>query len=184
MYPVTSLEQRTSTGFAQRFKSATSTTSKPICTRGNRVSILEYNGAAMIAMAGKDCVGVASYRCLLGCQAQTVTCNLLSNVFPMGDKLFIGVAGLATDIQAVLDLLQNRFGLYELNEEQNMLPKVFSHLLLNLMYEKKRFGPYYNEPIIVGLLDENNKTFLCGSDPLAPQSWRRILLSAERALDT
>lgn len=124
------------------------------------MSILEYNGAAMIAMAGKDCVGIASDR-RLGLQAQTVACDF-QKVFPMGDKLFVGLAGLATDVQTVRNLLQYRLGLYELNEERAMSPKVFSHLLSNLLYEK-RFGPYYIEPIVAGL-DENNKPFLSGSD--------------------
>jgi 20S proteasome subunit beta 3 len=124
------------------------------------MSILEYNGAAMIAMAGKDCVGIASDR-RLGLQAQTVACDF-QKVFPMGDKLFVGLAGLATDVQTVRNLLQYRLGLYELNEERTMSPKVFSHLLSNLLYEK-RFGPYYIEPIVAGL-DENNKPFLSGSD--------------------
>ncbi|KAI2507779.1 Proteasome subunit [Fragilaria crotonensis] len=124
------------------------------------MSILEYNGAAMIAMAGKDCVGIASDR-RLGLQAQTVACDF-QKVFPMGDKLFVGLAGLATDVQTVRNLLQYRLGLYELNEERAMSPKVFSHLLSNLLYEK-RFGPYYIEPIVAGL-DENNRPFLSGSD--------------------
>ncbi|KAI2495476.1 Proteasome subunit [Fragilaria crotonensis] len=124
------------------------------------MSILEYNGAAMIAMAGKDCVGIASDR-RLGLQAQTVACDF-QKVFPMGDKLFVGLAGLATDVQTVRNLLQYRLGLYELNEERTMSPKVFSHLLSNLLYEK-RFGPYYIEPIVAGL-DENNRPFLSGSD--------------------
>ncbi len=34
-------------------------------------SILEYNGGDIIAMAGKECVGIASDT-RLGCQAQTV----------------------------------------------------------------------------------------------------------------
>lgn len=124
------------------------------------MSILEYNGAAMIAMAGKDCVGIATDR-RLGLQAQTVACDF-QKVFPMGDKLFVGLAGLATDVQTVHSLLQYRLGLYELNEERAMSPKVFSHLLSNLLYEK-RFGPYYIEPIVAGL-DENDKPFLSGSD--------------------
>jgi 20S proteasome subunit beta 3 len=124
------------------------------------MSILAYNGAAMIAMAGKDCVGIATDR-RLGLQAQGVASDF-QKVFPMGDKLYVGLAGLATDVQTVHNVLQYRLGLYELNEERQMSPKVFSHLLSNLLYEK-RFGPYYIEPIVAGL-DEQNKPFLSGSD--------------------
>jgi 20S proteasome subunit beta 3 len=124
------------------------------------MSILAYNGAAMIAMAGKDCVGIATDR-RLGLQAQGVASDF-QKVFPMGDKLYVGLAGLATDVQTVHNVLQYRLGLYELNEERQMSPKVFSHLLSNLLYEK-RFGPYFIEPIVAGL-DEQNKPFLSGSD--------------------
>ena len=95
------------------------------------MSILEYNGAAMIAMAGKGCVGIASDR-RLGLQAQTVATDF-QKVFPMSDKLYVGLAGLATDVQTVHNVLQYRLGLYELNEERQMSPKVFSHLLSNLL---------------------------------------------------
>jgi 20S proteasome subunit beta 3 len=124
------------------------------------MSILEYNGAAMIAMAGKDCVGIAADR-RLGLQAQTVSTDF-QKVFSLSDKLYVGLAGLATDVQTLHQLLQYRLGLYELQEERTMTPQVLSHLLSNLLYEK-RFGPYFVEPIVAGL-DENNKPFLSGSD--------------------
>mmetsp|Transcript_14282 Transcript_14282/g.16379 ORF Transcript_14282/g.16379 Transcript_14282/m.16379 type:complete len:205 (-) Transcript_14282:39-653(-) len=124
------------------------------------MSILEYNGAAMIAMAGKNCVGIASDR-RLGMQAQTVSCNF-QKVFPMGDKLHVGLAGLASDVQTVHQLLEYRLNLYELNEEREMSPQVFSTLLSNVLYSK-RFSPYFIEPIVAGL-DKDNKPFLSGSD--------------------
>ena len=114
----------------------------------------------MIAMAGKDCVGIAADR-RLGLQAQTVSTDF-QKVFSLSDKLYVGLAGLATDVQTLHQLLQYRLGLYELQEERTMTPQVLSHLLSNLLYEK-RFGPYFVEPIVAGL-DENNKPFLSGSD--------------------
>mmetsp|Transcript_17391 Transcript_17391/g.25116 ORF Transcript_17391/g.25116 Transcript_17391/m.25116 type:complete len:205 (+) Transcript_17391:60-674(+) len=124
------------------------------------MSILEYNGAAMIAMAGKDCVGIAADR-RLGIQLQTVAMDF-EKVFQMGPKLFVGLAGLATDVQTLRNLLKFRLGLYELREERQMSPQVFSHLLSTILYEK-RFGPYFCEPIVAGL-DESGKPFLSGSD--------------------
>ncbi len=124
------------------------------------MSILEYNGAAIIAMAGKDCVGIACDT-RLGAQAQTVSCNF-QKVFKMNDKIFVGLAGLATDVQTMHNLLSFRQNLYELREERKLTPKVFSNLLSNLLYEK-RFGPYFIEPVVAGL-DENNKPFLSGMD--------------------
>mmetsp|Transcript_3000 Transcript_3000/g.4536 ORF Transcript_3000/g.4536 Transcript_3000/m.4536 type:complete len:205 (-) Transcript_3000:13-627(-) len=124
------------------------------------MSILEYNGAAMIAMAGKNCVGIAADR-RLGMQAQTVSTNF-QKVFPMGDKLYVGLAGLASDVQTLHQLLEYRLSLYELNEERKMSPQVFSTLLSNVLYSK-RFGPYFIEPIVAGL-DKDNKPVLSGSD--------------------
>jgi 20S proteasome subunit beta 3 len=124
------------------------------------MSILEYNGAAMIAMAGKNCVGIASDR-RLGLQAQGVASDF-QKVFSLNERLYVGLAGLATDVQTVHQVLQYRMGLYEQNEERTMSPPVLSHMLSNLLYEK-RFGPYFIEPIVAGL-DENNKPFLSGSD--------------------
>jgi 20S proteasome subunit beta 3 len=124
------------------------------------MSILEYNGAAMIAMAGKDCVGIAADR-RLGIQAQTVSTDF-TKVFEMSPTLFVGLAGLATDVQTLHQLLQFRMQLYALKEERDMSPQVFSHLLSTLLYEK-RFGPYFVEPIVAGL-GEDGKPFLSGSD--------------------
>jgi 20S proteasome alpha/beta subunit len=108
------------------------------------MSILEYNGAAMIAMAGKDCVGIAADR-RLGLQQQTVATDFIK-VFPMSSNIFVGLAGLATDVQTLNNLLKFRMSLYSLREEREMSPQVFSHLLSTLLYEK-RFGPWFCEPI-------------------------------------
>ena len=62
-------------------------------------SILAYNGAAIIAMTGKDCVAIAADR-RFGVQAQTVSMDF-EKVFEMGPHLFIGLPGLATDVQTV-----------------------------------------------------------------------------------
>lgn len=62
-------------------------------------SILEYNGAAIIAMKGRECVAIASDR-RFGIQAQTVSTNF-QKIFEMGPRLYIGLPGLATDVQTV-----------------------------------------------------------------------------------
>jgi 20S proteasome subunit beta 3 len=60
---------------------------------------MEYNGAAIIAMKGRDCVAIAADR-RFGVQAQTVATNF-QKIFEMGDRLYIGLPGLATDVQTV-----------------------------------------------------------------------------------
>nr|KAF6292223.1 proteasome 20S subunit beta 3 [Pipistrellus kuhlii] len=63
------------------------------------MSIMSYNGGAVMAMKGKDCVAIAADR-RFGIQAQMVTTDF-QKIFPMGDRLYIGLAGLATDVQTV-----------------------------------------------------------------------------------
>ena len=112
------------------------------------MSILEYNGGAMIAMVGKDCVGIASDT-RLGVQQQTVACDF-QKLFQLNDKLFVGLSGLGTDIQTMHQLLQFRLKLYKLREERDISPEAFASLLSSILYEK-RFGPYFTEPIVAGL---------------------------------
>ena len=124
------------------------------------MSILEYNGAAIIAMTGSNCVAIASDN-RMGIQFQTVAMDF-KKIFRMTDKLYVGLAGLATDVQTLDQLLRFRMGLYELREEREMTPEVFTNMLSNLLYEK-RFGPYFAEPIIAGL-DEKNTPYLATMD--------------------
>lgn len=62
-------------------------------------SILAYNGAAIIAMKGKNCVAIAADR-RFGIQAQTINMEF-DKVFEMGPHLYIGLPGLATDVQTM-----------------------------------------------------------------------------------
>jgi len=62
-------------------------------------SIMSYNGGAVMAMKGKNCVAIAADR-RFGIQAQMVTTDF-QKIFPMGGRLYIGLAGLATDVQTV-----------------------------------------------------------------------------------
>lgn len=62
-------------------------------------SIMSYNGAAVIGMAGKDCVAIAADT-RFGIQAQTVGTDF-QKVFEMGPHLYLGLPGLATDVQTV-----------------------------------------------------------------------------------
>ena len=62
-------------------------------------SIMEYNGAAVVAMIGKDCVAIGTDR-RLGVQAQTVSTNF-QKVFEMNNRLYVGLPGLGTDVLTV-----------------------------------------------------------------------------------
>eukprot|EP00897_Mesotaenium_endlicherianum_P004006 jgi/Mesen1/3633/ME000020S03159 len=112
------------------------------------MSILAYNGSAVVAMVGKDCVAIASDR-RFGVQMQTIACDF-QRIFRIHDHLYVGLGGLGTDVQTVAHRLQFRHKMYQLREERDMKPEVFTSMMSSMLYEK-RFGPYFVEPVIAGL---------------------------------
>jgi len=112
------------------------------------MSIMDYNGAAVLAMKGKNCVAIACDR-RFGVQGQTIGMNF-EKIFEMGPTLFLGLTGLATDIQTVAERLKFRISLYELRENRRIKPKTLTSVISNFLYEH-RFGTYFVEPIIAGL---------------------------------
>ena len=111
-------------------------------------SIMEYNGSAVVAMTGRGCVAIAS-DLRLGVQFATVACDF-PKVYRIHEHLLIGLPGLATDVQTVLNKVRFREKLYALREERAMKPSTFANMVSSLLYEK-RFGPFFVEPIIAGL---------------------------------
>mmetsp|Transcript_47752 Transcript_47752/g.79220 ORF Transcript_47752/g.79220 Transcript_47752/m.79220 type:complete len:205 (-) Transcript_47752:260-874(-) len=124
------------------------------------MSIMEYNGGAVVAMKGKDCVAIACDR-RFGTQQTTVAMDN-TRIFKIHNKLYIGLGGLMTDVQTVGQILQFRHNLYRLREKRNMSPAAFTKVVSNLLYSK-RFGPYFVDPIIVGL-DKNDEPFVSSMD--------------------
>ncbi|KAG5873452.1 Proteasome subunit beta type-3 [Gonioctena quinquepunctata] len=124
------------------------------------MSILSYNGGAMVAMKGENCVSIAADR-RFGVQAQTVATNF-EKIFEMGPHLYVGLPGLATDTQTVMEKLKFRKNLYELKENRQISPKVFSAMLSNMLYEK-RFGPFFVEPVVAGCINPPNDFVVGGT---------------------
>ncbi|EEB17210.1 proteasome subunit beta type, putative [Pediculus humanus corporis] len=122
---------------------------------------LSHNGGAVVAVTGKNCVAIASDR-RFGVGAQTISCNF-QKIFEMGPHLYVGLPGLATDTQTVYQRLRFRLNLYELKEGRKIAPKTFSHMMSNLLYER-RFGPYFVEPVVAGLDPTTGKPFVCNMD--------------------
>uniref|UniRef100_A0A2K6SWW5 Proteasome subunit beta n=1 Tax=Saimiri boliviensis boliviensis TaxID=39432 RepID=A0A2K6SWW5_SAIBB len=118
------------------------------------MSIMSYNGGAVMAMKGKNCVAIAADR-RFGIQVQIVTTDF-QKIFPMGDRLYIGLAGLATDVQTVAQRLKFWLNLYESKEGRQIKP----YTLMSM----KQFGPYYTEPVIAGLDPKTFKPFICSLD--------------------
>ena len=127
------------------------------------MSILAYNGCAVIAMTGKDCVAIAS-DLRFGVQ-QTTQATDFKKVFKVHDKLYVGLAGLGTDVQTLHHRFNFRHNLYKLREERDMKPSTFANLVSAMLYEK-RFGPYFCESVIAGLEPQMNEPFITGMDLL------------------
>ncbi|KAI9501233.1 proteasome core particle subunit beta 3 [Coemansia spiralis] len=126
------------------------------------MSIMEYCGAAIVAMVGKDCVAIASDK-RLGQQQLTVDMEF-QKVFPITERTYIGLSGLATDVKTLHDRLRMRVNLYKHREERVIEPKTFTHLLSHMLYER-RFGSYFISPVVAGL-DKNNRPYICALDTI------------------
>lgn len=129
------------------------------------MSIMEYNGGCVVAMKGKNCVAIAS-DLRLGNQALTVACNF-DKVFPVTERLYVGLPGLASDLSTLREKFKYRVNMYKMKEEREIQPETFAHLVSSTLYER-RFGPYFVEPVIAGLSSpdspEPNEPFIAASD--------------------
>ncbi|KIO31342.1 hypothetical protein M407DRAFT_241859 [Tulasnella calospora MUT 4182] len=125
------------------------------------MSIMSYNGGSIVAMVGKDCVAIAS-DLRLGNQALTIATNF-EKVFPVTDRLYVGLPGLATDVVTLRERFRFRVNMYTIKEEREIEPETFAHLVSSTLYER-RFGPYFVEPVIAGLEKGTNKPFIATTD--------------------
>lgn len=115
----------------------------------------------MVAMKGDHCVSIATDK-RLGIQSHTVSIDF-PKVFEMGPHLYVGLPGLATDIQTVFEKLRFRKNLFELRENRKISPQVFSSMVSHMLYEK-RFGPFFVEPIVAGLEPKTYEPYICNMD--------------------
>ena len=112
------------------------------------MSIMHYNGGTVIAMSGKNCVGIACDK-RVGAQHCTIDMNF-NKIYELGPGLYVGMAGLATDSITVSQRLKFRKNMFELRENRKPTPQIVASMISNMLYEK-RFGPYFVEPILAGL---------------------------------
>eukprot|EP01125_Pyxidicula_operculata_P021758 TRINITY_DN8617_c0_g1_i1.p1 TRINITY_DN8617_c0_g1~~TRINITY_DN8617_c0_g1_i1.p1 ORF type:complete len:206 (+),score=37.83 TRINITY_DN8617_c0_g1_i1:60-677(+) len=125
------------------------------------MSILHYNGGAVIAMVGKNCVAIAS-DLRFGVQGQTLSCDA-PKVWKITDKCWVGLPGLYSDAQTLSETFRFRVKLYQLKEDREISPKVFAGMVSSMLYQK-RFAPWFVEPLICGLEGPENKPFITGMD--------------------
>jgi len=133
-------------------------------------------------MTGKNCVAIAS-DLRFGVQQQTQSTDF-RKCFKIHDHLFVGLAGLGTDVQTLYNRFMFRHNLYKLREDRVMKPTTFANLVSSMLYEK-RFGPYFAEPIIAGLDPETLEPFITGMDLLgamAPSSDFIVAGTAESSM--
>ena len=72
----------------------------------------------------------------LGIQGQTIATDF-QKVFRLNDKTFVGLSGLATDVQSVSQLLRFKLNMYKMQEEREIKPKTLSAMISNMMFEKR-----------------------------------------------
>jgi 20S proteasome subunit beta 3 len=101
---------------------------------------MEYNGSAIMAMKGKNCVAIAADR-RFGVQALTLGTDF-QKIFQINNSTFIGLAGLATDVQTLNELFRYKTNMYKLNQERDISPKTFGHLVSSTLYEKRYYIPH------------------------------------------
>lgn len=125
--------------------------------------ILTSIGGSAVAMVGKDCVAIAS-DLRLGNQSLGLS-NNFEKIFQFGDKTFLGLTGLATDVITLSEVFRFKHNLYKLREEREIEPKTLANLVSSTLYEK-RFGPYFVSPLVAGLDSKSNTPFICGFDSI------------------
>ena len=86
-------------------------------------------------MTGKNCVAIACDK-RLGMQALTVSTNF-PKIFPVNKTLFVGLAGLATDVLTVSQTIKYKTDLYKLTENRQIAPEPFAKMVSSMLYEKR-----------------------------------------------
>ena len=114
-------------------------------------------------MVGKDCVAIAC-DLRLGLQSMTIS-NNFPKIFNYAPTVYLGLTGLATDIETVSATLKFKTNLYRLREERYISPQTMANLVSTSLYEK-RFGPWFVSPVIAGINEKDGKPFICGFDSI------------------
>lgn len=113
-------------------------------------------------MVGKNCVAIA---CDLRLGKQTLTIsNNYPKIFSYGDT-YLGLTGLATDIETVSTDLRTKVNMYRLREERDIEPETFTNLVSSYLYQR-RFGPFYVSPVVAGINNRTGEPFIAAFDCL------------------
>lgn len=143
-------------------------------------SPFDINGGACVAMVGKDCVAIAC-DLRLGMQALTIS-NNFPKIFNYAPSVFLGLTGLATDVQTVSDTFRYKVNMYRLREERNISPQTLANLVSSSLYER-RFGPWFVSPVLAGINATTGKPFICGFDSIGCIDFAKDFIVAGTASD-
>lgn len=122
-----------------------------------------FEYGCILAMQGKDCVAIAEDR---RCgRRSSPTGMTTSNIFNVAPRLYVALSGRRSHVLAVNDRLKLRKGVYEIEDECDISPRVVSQLLSHLLYER-RLRPFKVESVIAGFDPETLEPFICFMDLL------------------
>lgn len=114
-------------------------------------------------MAGNQCVGIASDR-RFGANQQTIAMDM-ERIFKINNRTLVGFSGLGTDVATVYEDVKMRADMFKLREDREIKPRTFESMMSNYLYSK-RFGPFFIEPIVVGLEGDDFQPLVCSHDLL------------------
>ena len=101
----------------------------------------------------------------MGIQYLTIGSNM-QKIFKIQDNILMGLSGLATDIQTFSLEMRRKVELYRIRENVDLTPQLFINLVSSTLYEH-RFGPFFLNPIVVGLdVKDNYKPYVACYDSI------------------
>lgn len=114
-------------------------------------------GATTVGIVCKDGVVLASDKRIA--YGFSIMSKSGKKVFPIGDRMGVGFAGLISDAQAVLRRISAEVRLYELEFHTKMGVRAMTKLLSNMLYTQ-RYYPVFTETMVSGLDGDGGKLFV------------------------
>jgi 20S proteasome subunit beta 3 len=63
--------------------------------------------------------------------------NNFDKVFPVTERTYVGLPGLASDVLTLKEKFRYRVNMYKMKEEREIQPETFAHLVSSTLYEKR-----------------------------------------------
>jgi proteasome beta subunit len=114
-------------------------------------------GATTVGIVCKDGVVLASEKRIA--YGFSIMSKSGKKVFPIGDRIGVGFAGLISDAQAVLRRISAEVRLYELEFHKVMGVRAAAKLLSNMLYSQ-RFFPVFTETMVGGVDGDGGRLFI------------------------